>query len=378
MLLPVNGIVSIEESNSNDTRTASKNIVVEEGNLDDMDVAINHEGDELALYEYFRITSEKAITRPPATFTIDGAPFASPGNVSGVAALPKGGKTSFISLLQASALSGDGSANGSPNIKSTPNYEDLGVLNFDSEQSEDNSQDLVNAVLRRNGHSQTPGNYFFYNIRQLSFSEYQTVVTNICKLVADRCKGIHSIYFDLSTAFVLDVNISEDCVAVMKFFTWLAIQFNCPVILSMHLNFGTTKERGHFGSELQRICYAMVHLTKIKDTFKLVPQFFRKHALGTISPISFELDPDRGYLVETTAVDDILIQKKHSHKLENICAQIFKANDRLKNKELISKVMQLASVQNRMAQMKIREMVGNGFIIKDLDGSYSLKSKDMI
>src|SRR5688572_22149440 len=56
-------------------------------------------------YDDYRITKEKDIPKPNPTITIAGAAVASPGNITGISAAAKAGKTALAGVILAGAIS---------------------------------------------------------------------------------------------------------------------------------------------------------------------------------------------------------------------------------------------------------------------------------
>ena len=140
-------------------------------------------------FDQWRVTSEKDIPNPEPTITIGGAAIASPGNITGISAAAKAGKTAFTGVLLAGAISQTGEVEGFNDVEVIPNIDGRAVIHFDTEQSEADQQYLVKTILKRAKLNSTPNYYRSYNIRQLSIENYREVTDKICELslLPDNC-----------------------------------------------------------------------------------------------------------------------------------------------------------------------------------------------
>ena len=187
-------------------------------------------------YDLYRVTKEKNIPQPEPTITIAGAAFASPGNISGISAAAKAGKTALAGVILAGAISQTGEVEGFNDLAVIPNIEGRAVIHFDTEQSEADQQYFINTTLRRAKIEITPDYYRSYNIRQLNLENYQEVTDRVCELANERFKGIHLIVIDGGADYIASVNDEEAANKIIEYFIHLSIKYNCPVIVLIHLN----------------------------------------------------------------------------------------------------------------------------------------------
>lgn len=325
-------------------------------------------------YEYLRITKEKDIPHPEPTLTIDGAAIASPGNITGISAQIKSGKTAMNGVIMAAAISSTGQADGFPSIKCLP-ASGKAIIGIDSEQSAPDSQDNLIVTMRRAGLNVTPDNLRCYNIRPLSISEFIEATDNICALCSERFGGIHLITIDGGADYIYDTNDSKQSNEIIEYFTHLSIRYNCAVIIIVHLNPGTEKERGHFGSQLQRKCYGLLTIEKEKgkDISVLVPKAFRKAGNSDVLPIHFAYDKEKHYHVQIDAPDNDEIKSEATLRYhEKIAKEVFPGQTSLSYTEAYQSVMRTIKKGDRTAKTMIQNMVGWGFIIKGNDKNYRL------
>jgi len=324
-------------------------------------------------YEHLRVTKEKNIAQPEPTITIGGAAIASPGNITAIGAAAKAGKTATTSVIAAGAISVTGNIDGFPGLEVKPNVKKFAVICFDSEQSEADQQYNVITVLKRAGLENTPNYYLAYNIRQLKFSEYQTVTDAICEYAMEKHKGVHLIIIDGGADYVLSVNDEKDASMIVQYFTHLAIKYNCPVVVVVHQNPGSDKERGHFGSEIQRKCYGLLTITKEADISTLAPKIMRKAGQGDVPLINFKYCKEKGYHVSVEPPDKevqkaVKIQNRHL----DIAKKVFAPPTALTFSDAVSAIMKETSKGERTAKQMISDMKGWGYISLENDKHYRL------
>lgn len=325
-------------------------------------------------FEHLRVTKEKPIPRPGPTIKIDGAAIASPGNITGISAQMKAGKTATKSVIIASSLSETGTTDGFPTITSEL-ANGRAIIDLDTEQSEADQQDNLNSILRRAGLEATPKNLLSYNIRQLSMKDYRKFTDNICMLCAEEFGGIHLITIDGGADYIASVNDEEQANEVLEYFTHLSIKYACPVIIIVHLNPNSDKERGHFGSQLQRKCYGLITIEKDKgsDISTIIPKAFRKAGNGDIKPIHFTYNKEKNYHVQIDAPDRdsekaAAVVAKH----KSTAKEVFPGQKSLSYTEAVHVIMKHTNRKERTAKEMIANMKGWKFIVTGQDGNLRL------
>lgn len=329
-------------------------------------------------YDYLRITKEKEIARPLPVITWDGAAIATPGNLLGISAQIKAGKTAIKGLFLSAVLSGSGIADGFPTIVCEP-ANGKAIIDLDTEQSEADQQDNLNTVLKRAGLTNTPDNLRSYNIRQLTMKDYRQFTDNICLLCSEKLGGIHLISIDGAADFIASVNDEEKANEILEYFTHLSIRFNCPVIIIVHLNPNSDKERGHLGSQLQRKCFGLLTIEKAKgsDISTLIPKAFRKAGNADVQPIHFTYDKEKHYHVQIDAPDSekekaAAIMTKH----KVIAKEVFDNMAVYSYTDAVKAIMKHTNRKDRTAKEMISNMAGWEFIIKGTDNNYRLNPQE--
>lgn len=325
-------------------------------------------GPTLADYDHLRITAEKTYPNNEPIITWGGSGIAAPCNLTAISAQAKAGKTAFCGMLLAGAFNADATFT---EIDVTP-CEDKAVIVLDTEQAEQDQQYNVRTVLCRAGLATTPPNFLSYNIRQLHIAEYQAATNSICEAANNEFGGIHSIYIDGVADFISDVNSIEQATAIREYFTLLSIRYHCPVILVIHQNPNSTKERGHLGSEIQRKCYGIIQITKDGDTSIAKNTFSRK--AGELEPVFFKYSQDAGYHIEVDApVNDATAATRK--KIEDVLKSVMRPLDAYTYTELENKVIAATTCSVSTFKRYLKIWGANKWIEKGQDGSYRMRGQ---
>ncbi len=324
-------------------------------------------------FDAFRVTKEKDIPQPEPTIKIAGASIASPGNITGISAAAKAGKTAFKNVVIAGAISKDGLIDGFESLEIIPNAAGKAVIDFDTEQSEADQQTNLNAVLRRANIHSTPDYYRSYNVRQLKLEDYQSVTSDICQLSSEAFKGVHLIVIDGGADYIASVNDEAAAYNIVQYFTHLSIKYDCPVIIIVHQNPGSDKERGHFGSEIQRKCYGLLSITKEGDVSTLQPKIMRRAGNGDVPFINYQYCKDKGYHVQVESLNnDVAKDVKNRERIKEIASQVFSPPAALKHKDAVSKIMDATNKGLSTSKTMLGNMEGFGYVIRGNDDHYRL------
>ncbi|HEV8505443.1 MAG TPA: AAA family ATPase [Chitinophagaceae bacterium] len=325
----------------------------------------------LSDYDEFLVTAEKDIPRPAPQITVGGAPFAAKGNISGIVAPPKGAKTAIGNVIAAAGLSDNGTVEDFPEICGDPNYGHKAVIAIDSEQGEADQQDNIRAMLRRARIAATPDYYRAYNIRKLKLDDYEKITKTICELCAEKFGGIHMILIDGGADFIPSVNDEEAANRIIQFFVHLAIQYDCAVIIIIHQNPGSEKERGHLGSEFQRKSYGTLAIKREGDLFTLESKRMRKAGNGDVPIINFKYSKEKGYHVQVGGQDNEKVKaEKEMRRIGGIAVDAFSAVGSWNHDLAVSVLMKNTSKGETTCKTMLKNMLGWGFMAKDDNGIY--------
>jgi hypothetical protein len=327
------------------------------------------------LCEPYRITREKDIPNPPPVITINGAAVAAAGNISAISAHSKTGKTAIFGVIIAGSINKTGIVDSFPEINFYPNKDEKAVMHMDTEQEESDQQNLVNTALRRNDFETTPDFLYSYNVRQLNLKDYQTFTDNVCALAAEKHSGLYIILIDGIADYILSVNDEEQANSILQYFIHLSIKYACPVIVTIHLNPFSEKERGHIGSQLQRKCYGLLTIAKDGETSILQAKMCRKAGNGDIPQIAFAYDKKVRYHVQVNCPDkEAEKDARRMAYIKELSKIIFAPPAAYKNKEALSKIMRKTNKSEPTANRYLKDMVLMEWVVLGNDKHYRLNT----
>jgi hypothetical protein len=327
----------------------------------------------LESFDNLLVTKEKDIPQPEPIVSIHGGSFAIAGNISSIGAAPKSAKTTIAVAMTAGAISETGDIDGFPDIKVNPNTDRKAVLYIDTEQSEADQQHQVRIALKRAGLETTPDFFRCYNLVSLDYKKYMEVTDTLCGLLSEKFGGIHLIVVDGGADFISSVNDEVKSVEVVQYFRHLSIRYQCPVIIIVHQNPGGDKERGHFGSEVQRKCYGLLSIEKKGEIFTIQPKMMRRAGNAEVPLIQFQYSLERGYHVQVDAGDQEAAKDSEKwEKLKTLAHEVFKPFDSYREIEAYSAIMQHTKKGVSTAKGMLYNMRGFGILKQSADKLYRL------
>lgn len=327
----------------------------------------------LESFDRLLITKEKKIPRSEPVITIHGGKFAVAGNISSIGAAPKSAKTTIAVAMAAGAISETGDIQGFPDIKVKPNTERKAVLYIDTEQSGDDQQDQVDIALRRAGIDATPQHLRCYNFVAEDLEKYRGITDDLCRLLAERFGGIYLIIIDGGADFISSVNDEDKSTEILQYFRHLSIRYACPVVIIVHQNPGSEKERGHFGSEIQRKCYGLLSIEKKGEIFTIQPKMMRRAGNADVPLIQFQYSQERGYHVQVDAGDQEAAKDLEKwKKLEVLAHEVFKPGNTYREIDAYSAIMQHTKKGVSTAKGMLYNMRGFGIVKQGSDKLYRL------
>lgn len=337
------------------------------------DIKALSSSNNLLEFDTLRITAEKEIPNPDPTVKIGDASIACPGNITAISAAAKAGKTALINVLAAGAISKTGNIDGFDHLSVIPNTNSRAVIIIDTEQSSSDQQYNVNTIIKRARFDTTPDHLQAYNIRQVKFVEYKGITESICNACASEFGGIHMIIIDGGADYIPSVNDESAASEIIQYFTHLSIRYECPVIVVIHQNPGSDKERGHLGSEIQRKCYGLLTISKQDDISTVSPKIMRKAGNSDVPEINFRFCKEKGYHIQVDPIEsDSIKAQKSSAKLREIADRTFAPLSAIKYKDAVAIIMENEGKGERTAKSLISKLISFGLIKKHDDGSYRL------
>lgn len=321
-------------------------------------------------FEHIRITDTKQVKQPRYIVTLNDAPIGINGEITGISGESKSGKTAIENQIISCCLSFDGTCIDSvENLQAIPNTNNEAVIHVDTEQPEHKHQYNLKTILKRAGLTNCPDHYLSYNLRKLPLNEYFETLSDICETAFSEFNGIHSIFVDGGADFITDTNDPEQSNSAIKYFEELAIKYDTAVFLIVHTNPGGTKERGHFGSQLQRKAGTLLTVINEGEYSYIEPKLLRYAGSTDIPKLKFHWDHSKGYhvgdgILDNTVKNELKIQKKNSETWA-VCSKIFTAQSSYDYQTVVEKIQKFKACGERTAkpeftQMKLQGMIQQG------------------
>jgi hypothetical protein len=322
----------------------------------------------------FRITANNPIPEPVAVVSIHGIPICTRQSISMLSGPSKGGKTAITSVISAGAIATANGYDGCEFIEVQHNENLHAILHIDTEQSiYHHYRNHKNSILKRARIEREPEHFYSYNIRSLNLSEYREKLQGLFNALKEKHGGIHLVIIDGVADFITSPNDEAEANGIVDFFGHLATNFDTTIILVLHLNPGTDKERGHLGSQLQRKCESVLTISKDKgsDVSVLEAKILRSGGNSDFSPIRYQFDKSKGYhtFLEGTAP----IQAK-STNLDELAKFVF--TESCNAGTAVKLIMQYEVVAERKAKTILNDLYNSGLVDKTRHGEsvvYSLK-----
>ena len=185
-------------------------------------------------------------------FRLCGTPIFTPGNISAIVAPPGVGKSADIGALIAAAVSTPSDDVDCLGYEG-PNYENLPLLHFDTEQSKRDYQLLLKRSWRRAGIERPPEWFHSFHLTGEEPTKSRQMVETAINYYARRYGRLFAVIIDGWADLVIDPNDTGECFPFVARMHMYAIKTKAPIIGVLHLNPGSeSKSRGHLGSQLER------------------------------------------------------------------------------------------------------------------------------
>ena len=243
--------------------------------MNQLDAELEHAGEETALspkmllLEQLRITPEKQLEPMEFLFRLFGRPCFPRRELVAITGKPKSGKTFVTSMLMACCQSRDVLA--FQRIGDEP----LRVLWYDTEQSDESTQDILkNRVMRMvDGDVQL---FDIFNVRGVAWKERR----DLLREAVTRCKP-DLVIVDGIRDLVNDINDGVLAQEVMEELMHLATEHDCCIVCVLHQNKSGEDHnlRGWIGTELMNKAFEVYSCEKLlpQRIFSLEQTLTRKY-----------------------------------------------------------------------------------------------------
>ena len=332
------------------------------------------ETNPLLEFDLLRITDTTNIPPPIPVVTINNEIICTECNMTTISGASKSGKSAFIGIILAGAISENGNIDGLEYLQVTANDKRKAVIHLDTEQARHKHQSNLRTIIKRSYYDACPNHFLSYNIRALDITKYEEITTRICDAANAVFGGVHLIVIDGIADYIADVNDTLTANAIVKFFEDLAIKFNCPIITIVHTNPGSEKERGHLGSQCQRKSESLLSIRNEGDISFMEPKLLRMAGKGDVPVLQFAYSREKGYHIGlgVKPSEDEVKGEKQKLELKAISVKVFGAQKSFKYNEACKEIMEKTGFGLSKAKKLIVQMGDLNLIYQDDAGYYRL------
>lgn len=326
-------------------------------------------------YEHLRITENSKIVVPSPIVSIGDNTIITESNLCVISGQPKEGKSSFVYYIISQAiLPFFGIINNITweEVTVARNVDNKAVIHIDTEQAIHNHVNAYkNIICKLSGLDKPPDYFHSYNLRGEEIKECKNVIGSLAFACNQKYNGIHLIVIDGIADLLKNVNDEEESNLLVHSLEKLARNYKCPIIVIIHTNPGSTKQRGHLGSQLQRKAESVLLVKKEGDKSYVEPQFLRNASNNNVPLVQFTFDKTKGYhtYAGIRELRDVKQEKEDDYK--DIAEAIF-SEKVLTNKEAINAIVNFTGKKDRTAQNYLTKMVELKYVCKT-DKNYSLQ-----
>ena len=317
------------------------------------------------LFDQLRITSSKDI--PPIDFLIrkDGKPCFPRGEIDVVSGKAKSGKTMFLSLLMACCASGEALELQRPFDDNGGEWtcQPLRVLWFDTEQSEQSTQDiLVNRILKL-----APGSERLFDVFNVRCMRCEDRLKLFEKAVAKYCPDL--VVLDGVRDLIADINDGVKAQELVESLMTLAQQHNCCIVCVLHQNKSAEDRnpRGWIGTELLNKSFEVYTCEKLKpeNIFAVEQALTRKFEWDKL--MCFCMDQDTELPVSCEAPKRCSAANSEKNQLMTREYLEFDENGKPvpKAQELFYEALKTGPMFYSDLQKKVRELLNCGYNMWD-------------
>lgn len=330
----------------------------------------------LSEFDHLRITEETDIPPVKVFISIEGNIIATGGDLIAFSGGVKTGKSSIQDPIISTAITTDGIINDPIELMEVaPNPERKAVVHIDTEQSKGKHKEKVVNILRRANRQQCPEHFLSYNLRHLDLEKYKPITTGILEASALQYNGIHLIVIDGIADYISDPNDTAQSNDIVKYFEQVAIKYECPVLVIIHTNPNSDKERGNLGSQCIRKAASVLSIKCEDDISYLEPKYLRNAGRGKVPTLEFSFCTEKGYHVSCGIRRNETAPKVKSRLgiIEALVNKVFAPPTALEYGKAISEIMKQADKGERTAKDIFKEMKSFDLIEQGTDKNWRKK-----
>lgn len=325
----------------------------------------------LSEYRHLRITEDDDTVVPNPIVSIGGNAIITESNICGISGQPKEGKSSFVYYIISQAiLPSFGILNNETwkEVEVARNIDNKAIIHIDTEQARHNHVNAYkNIIWKRSGLDKPPDYFHSYNLRGLEINECKKALRKLILACNEKYKGIHLLIIDGITDLLKSVNDEEESNKVIRYLEREARIYKCAIIVVIHTNPGSDKQRGHLGSQLQRKAESILLVKKEGDLSYVMPQFLRNASNNNVPIIQFAFDKTKGYHIDAGIREQRAVKQEKDDDLKDTARQIF-TDKPISNKDAIGLIVEITGKNDRTAQTYLKRMIALKCVCKTDEG----------
>jgi hypothetical protein len=320
----------------------------------------------------YQIISSSVFVRPNPVVKIGEASICTEGNLTVISGEPKSGKSALSSVILAGAIrENDQGYDGFASMQVDMNIHGRGVVHIDTEQARhDHCYAIKNNIVRRAGLVNEPDFFKSYNFRGVDLKDFKKLTWEAFKAIAEKYNGLHLAVIDGAADYIPSVNDEVASNDIVRFFELLAQKYRVPIVLIIHHNPQSEKQRGHLGSQLQRKAESLIAVVRKGNGSYVKDQLLRSAGRSDFARIEFQFDKSKGYHVSTGISTRPEPEELEALELADLATQIF--SNPLGYTEAVEKLREITKLADRTCKNRIASMTNSGLIEKN-NGKYTLK-----
>ena len=300
-------------------------------------------------------------------YFLAGVPIATRGNLQVISAQAKAGKSAFLGALIAASIAQDRVNTDYLGVHANFNAGGA-IVHFDTEQSPDDHWHAVTRATKRARVDTVPTFLHSYRLTGLGVAECLEMVRAGLRYAVEQHGSIFSILIDGVADLVADINDSAECNALVSTLHALAIEFDAPIVCVIHLNPGSTKTRGHLGSQLERKAETNLVLEKVDDVVEVYSTKQRRAPIPKGTGPRFVWSDDAGMHV---SCGDARKPSKQMQRIQTHIDECFAEGTPMTYTELIATLEKAARVSPKTAETWVRKALEEKLIRKNIRNLYT-------
>lgn len=303
-------------------------------------------------------------------YFVNGTAICTPGNLTAISAIPKGGKSAWVGAMAAASM-----VQGERDCLSltSSNPEGGAVIKFDTEQSIEDHDTHDRRVLARAGISEPPAWFYSYCLTGFPIDDARAAVQMMLTECSRECGSVHSLLIDGIADMAFDVNDPAEAASLVTEWHGLALKYRCPIIGVIHLNPGTEKTRGHLGSQLERKAETNLRLEKDGETIVVWADKNRRAPISKATGPRFAWSDELQMHVSVESQESAKA-KAERESLTDLAELVFEDHLSLKHGDLVGAVAKASGKSEETAKRRVNRMLKFEIIERSVAGLYVQKS----